>query len=109
MDRVFTIARALDYRGGELRMNTNLSLDSLVCELVELTTYTGVDYYDELYEMTHEEITEVINATSVQSDSYAGGEGTVFEVYEHKDNKLTELTNLNQFKPAMLKCIIEDL
>ena len=108
MEKLYTIARALDYKGGELRMDTNVDAGSVAYFLIESGNIAGVEYYDELFTIPVEEAVELVNKAQLGSDLYAGGDGTVFEVYEHVNNRLVHVSELNQFKPLMAKYVTEE-
>ena len=109
-ERVFSIFKVYDYKGGELSTDLNLSFESLVSNVLEYGLYQHpeIEYSDDIYKMPLEELQKVIDECTFDSDLYAGGEGTVFEVFEHKDNRLVSV-DLSIIRPYMLDIIKKDL
>jgi len=109
-ERVFSIFKVYDYKGGELSTDLNLSLESLVGNVLEYGLYQhpGIEYSDDIYKMPLEEMQTVIDECTFDSDLYAGGESTVFEVFEHIDNRLVQV-DLNFIRYYMLDAIKKDM
>lgn len=109
MERIFSIFKVYDYKGGELSSYTNIKLDSLIGEILESGTikHKDIDCWEDLYDIEDEnKVREICSGLTIESDIYAGGDGTVMEIYEHKDNRLHSISPeslQSQFADYILK------
>lgn len=101
--RIFSIFKVYGYKGGELSSRVNLSEDRFYGELAELFEDIEADFSA----MSEEEIVKELKKAENDEDfysTYAGGDGFVGEIYEHKDGKLKEVS-ISNFFPEIAKYI----
>jgi len=87
-ERIFSIFRVYDYKGGELSTSTNLFIEDLCCELAETLELGDVS------SLSEEEISEKIEKITSENFffNYAGSDrGFCGKIYEHVENQLKEV------------------
>ena len=85
-ERIFSMFRVYDYKGGELSRYTNVTTEEIAGELAEM-------YYEDIFDLvgkTVEDIRKYILDNPMEESTYAGGDTGNFvgNIYEHVDNKL---------------------
>ena len=109
-DRIFSIFKVYDYKGGELSSTTNIDLDYVVSELIEsgIIEHKEIEYSDDIYGKKDEDIRRICSECDLKDNLYAGGDnGPVLEIFEHKDNKLTSVYP-SEFQPLFADYIIKN-
>ena len=98
--RIFSIFRVYDYKGGELSYDTNITLASVIGEVVEsgLICHEDLDSWEDLYNIADEDLDKLCSEIKFEEAIYAGGDGTVMEIIEHVNNKLVSF-DIENTKP----------
>ncbi len=93
INMLYTIASVYDYKGGELSMNTNMTKEEVASEFSE-----RVSYNMNSYTMSKVEIMEMVEKSdALESDTYAGCDGHVFEIYEQGDDGIMTYVSVDHF------------
>ena len=106
-DRIFSIFKVYDYKGGELSTSVNIPLDGVIGELLEsnIVSHPEVDCWGDFFELEDDRVDGVCKNLVFSDDTYAGGDGVIIEVFEHIGNKLKsrELSFFNPFFAEYIK------
>ena len=111
-DRIFSIFKVYDYKGGELSSSTNMNFEDVVSEIIESGNlkHPEISYWEDLYEIADEnELERICSELKYESDLYAGGDepGTVMVIFEHKNNKLVGC-NADEFISSVKQEILKN-
>jgi len=104
----YSIFKVYDYKGGELSAIVNATFDDVMEMLAENIKHSELEYSEDIWDMSNDDITRVCTECDVEAELYAGGdEGWCGEIYRHKNRNLKQVSP-SKFKPHLAEYIINN-